>query len=389
MAVVNPPAYLHNLGSVNTAEMLRGQASLMSIGRHSSGGLRPLGGVQREMGAGYAVAQNGSPNMSVNVQGGVALVPGTEGLTQGSYIVVNSATENLAIAAAHATLARIDRVGIRVRDQAYSGADNDAANVVVTGTPSGSPVAPAEPNNFLTLALVSVPAADTTITTSQITDMRIGLCAPGGVIWCPSTNRPVAGQILTGQEIYETDTGLYKRFDGATWAQSRPWVTRTQLGSAASEINMTGIPSTFRMLDVRFAARSAAAVVAETMMMKVNNAGANHLYNQTIHQNVSSSPSANNSGASGFPVCLVPGSTATASRFGGGHVRVTNWHAPGGGRPHFVWQSGSYAAAAANAYNEYSQGVYDAAGPYTQLRFISNSAANLEAGSWVRIEGWE
>jgi hypothetical protein len=340
------------------------------------------------MGSGYQVVQNGVANMSVNVGIGIALVPGTEGTTQGSYIVVNSAVENLAIAAAHATLARIDRVGIRVRDQAYSGADNDGANIVVTGTPSGSPSAPAEPNNFLTLALVSIPAADTTITSNQITDMRIGLAGPGGVIYCTSANRPSSSTVSSGQEVFETDTGLYRRWDSANWLPSRSWRARTTLGGSAGEINMTGIPSTLRTLEVKWACRSTGAALAENMLMRVNNTASGHGYTQLIQQNVTANPSLNSQGASHFPVGIITGATAPAGYVGSGHCRIANWD-QSSLRPHFVWQSGSYTTTAANTYNEIGQGTYANAGPYTQLRFILLSGNSFAAGSFVELEGWE
>jgi hypothetical protein len=69
--------------------------------------------------------------------------------------------------------------------------------VVVTGTPAPSPSEPAAPANSWVLAMVDVPALDTAITNSQITDRRttqtgqFGRAASlGGVITCTSATRP-------------------------------------------------------------------------------------------------------------------------------------------------------------------------------------------------------
>ncbi len=43
---------------------------------------------------------------------------------------------------------------------------------LIAGTPAGSPAAPAEPSNAFTLAIIDIPAGDTTIGNAQITDSR-------------------------------------------------------------------------------------------------------------------------------------------------------------------------------------------------------------------------
>jgi hypothetical protein len=389
MAVVNPIGYLQNAGSVHTAEVIRAHASLLSVGRHSSGGLRPLGGVHREMGAGYVVQQAGAPNMSVDVTGGVALVPGTEGLTQGSYVVVNSATENLSIAAAHATLGRIDRVGVRVRDSAYSGVNNDGANVVITGTPSGSPAAPAEPNNFLTLALVSVPAADTTITNSQITDMRIGLAAPGGVVWCTSANRPnpASGQVLTGQEIYETDTTLYKQWDGTAWVQSRPWVRTTVLGSSAASVVFSNIPTALKALRLTVTARIDSVAVYQDLQFRIGgDTGANYQYAGNFMQDTTlggARASAQTTGRIGF-VC---GTSVTSGRFTTAEAMFQGWNSPHANSLTANTRSGFTDTTAGNNLTWHGSATYHGANSYSSLTVLAG-AGNLITGSQFTIEGW-
>src|SRR4051812_32925977 len=68
------------------------------------------------------VTANGTPNMTVNVAAGAALVAGSLTPTQGYYKVYNDASVSLAIAAANATNPRIDIVVLTINDAQYAGA---------------------------------------------------------------------------------------------------------------------------------------------------------------------------------------------------------------------------------------------------------------------------
>lgn len=160
MAVLLPPVALQNVDTLN-ADDFRGliEALVPTEGVLASGDL--------------AVTANGTPNMSVNAAAGAAIIKGDDTpATQGSYFVRNDATVNLAIAAADATNPRKDLIILQVRDSFYSGSDDDARLAVVTGTPAASPAEPALPNNSLKLAVITVAAAATSITSGAITDSR-------------------------------------------------------------------------------------------------------------------------------------------------------------------------------------------------------------------------
>ena len=117
-----------------------------------------------------AVTQNGTPNMSVNVAAGTALVNGSSVLAQGSYAVTNDATVNLVIATADATNPRRDLVVVQVRDNtADASGFNDARLFVVTGTPAASPSDPAVPAGCLVLARVAVAALASSIVNANVT----------------------------------------------------------------------------------------------------------------------------------------------------------------------------------------------------------------------------
>lgn len=119
------------------------------------------------------VSQSGTPGMSVSIAAGHAIIAGTQASNQGLYIAYNDAAATVAIATANPSQARIDRIVVTVQDSYYSGANNQVIYQAVTGTPSGSPVPPAEPANSLTLALVAVAAGTTAIVNANITDSRV------------------------------------------------------------------------------------------------------------------------------------------------------------------------------------------------------------------------
>lgn len=205
--------------------------------------------------ADLAVVENGTPNMTVNVAGGQVIIPGTEGSFQGSYVIENRGTLNVAIAAADATNPRKDLIVAKVQDAAYSGASNVASIVVVTGTPAGSPAEPAVPNNAWVLAMIDVPALDTTITNSQITDRRASTtngqagraAALGGVIVLP-TGAGAFPPSLMGRVVYEQSTNALVCNDGTNWLQSKRTlgfaeVTADQ-GPITTEVDLTSLTTT-------------------------------------------------------------------------------------------------------------------------------------------------
>lgn len=125
--------------------------------------------------------------MRVDVAAGAALVkgdsgvPGT-GLSQGLFIVVNDAAiaNAVTLAAAHATLPRIDQIVLRVRDSSDLGSGADDAIIdFVTGTAtSGATLdnrngAAALPADCLRLADVLIPAAAVAVIAGNVRDRRL------------------------------------------------------------------------------------------------------------------------------------------------------------------------------------------------------------------------
>jgi hypothetical protein len=172
VTVINPPGWLQNAGAVNTAAELRTYVSGLLGPAVSAASLIPAGGVHSQLGNKLVVVQAGSPNMTVVTRSGVAYIPGTQSGTQGAYAVENDADFTLTITANGSGLPRIDGVFFKVEDTQYSGAVDAASLVVVAGTPAGSPVPPAAPNNAIRLANVAVANGASSITNANITDTR-------------------------------------------------------------------------------------------------------------------------------------------------------------------------------------------------------------------------
>lgn len=115
-------------------------------------GLRPDGG-------GVVAIVNGTMTAEVDpfaawIQGGISVV-------QGGYPFVLDAQATVTISDGHATLARVDTIVARVRDDSYDASGfTDAAVVVIAGTPGAG--APALPDNAVPLRDINVPAGAST-----------------------------------------------------------------------------------------------------------------------------------------------------------------------------------------------------------------------------------
>jgi hypothetical protein len=128
-----------------------------------------------------AVAAQSSPNMTVQVSAGRAIVPGTNVTppagfaftTQGDYYVLNDGTISVTISTANATNPRIDVIYAGTQDAFYSGSTNTALISVATGTPAPSPAVPAIPTNAIPLAQIAVGASVTSIVSGNIASVAV------------------------------------------------------------------------------------------------------------------------------------------------------------------------------------------------------------------------
>ena len=215
MATQNPPFALQN-ASHSAALFRQAVASLKGArlpGTYTNGAW-PAGVV----GAGdLAVSANATPNMSVNVAAGQAWIAGSTAANQGLYYCFNDAPVNLVVAASDPTNPRYDLVAATVLDAAYAGASNEWLLQVITGTAAPSPAAPAVPANSLLLALVTVPAAASSITSGDIgfPNSQIAFAAPTydagltGVTVTPSTTVTLAPATPNVDTVSGNDTTDY------------------------------------------------------------------------------------------------------------------------------------------------------------------------------------
>ena len=158
MALRTPPSWMQNGSHPAENDRLTTQGIWRTSGVLSSADLQ--------------VTQSSVPAMSVQIAAGWGVILGTYQSLMGAYQFTNDAAATATIAAADPTNPRIDLICITVSDAYYTGATNQVAINVVTGTPAGSPSAPATPTNSIVLARVAVAALATTIVNANITDYR-------------------------------------------------------------------------------------------------------------------------------------------------------------------------------------------------------------------------
>lgn len=183
-----------------------------------TGGISPTDhGGAHGVARGLSVSEkSGTPDMSVDVAAGGALVTGTSSLAQGVYPFVNDATVNLAVTAADPADDRHDLIVAQIRDNDEDGGGSDTPRLfVVEGTAAASPADPSPPAGSLVLARVVVPAAATSITDSDIADLRTYSAGLMGVQRVTSTTRPTV--VDDGQIIYETDTDQHWNRVAGVW----------------------------------------------------------------------------------------------------------------------------------------------------------------------------
>jgi hypothetical protein len=210
MAVVNPPAWLQ------AGEYPAHTDRLVTASIVGTPGVVELGDL--------AVTQSNTPGMSVKVADGRAWIRDAvagPNENKGMYNFVNVGEVTLPVTAAHASLARIDRVVARVQDEDVSGSSNLASLEVITGSPASSPSAPAAPASSLSLATINVAANQTTVTNANITStvpvakVHKAMVDPLPVF--TSANRPTGDDRTLGMMIFESDTGRTWQWDGSEW----------------------------------------------------------------------------------------------------------------------------------------------------------------------------
>lgn len=218
-------------------------------------------------GMGRGGVRPGDPGLAVSLAGTTVNVSAGAGTAtrsgQGTYRFQLAATSPGTLAAAHATLTRIDLVYARVWDNAVDSSGLTKADaVLLTGTPAGSPVAPTPGATeiYTPLATITVPsvagggtgAATVSTTARQVT------VAPGGILPVTSTADIALAGLYAGQARYNTIRGVLEFWTGSAWQAQGDWAAYTPtwggglatIGASVSKgrwtrvgnmINVTGI----------------------------------------------------------------------------------------------------------------------------------------------------
>jgi hypothetical protein len=209
-------------------------------------------------GMGRGGVRPGDPGLAVSLAGTTVNVSAGAGTAtrsgQGTYRFQLAATSPGTLAAAHATLTRIDLVYVRVWDNAVDSSGLTKADaVLLTGTPAGSPVAPTPGATeiYTPLATITVPSAasgGTGAATVSTTGRQVTV-APGGILPVTSTADIALAGLYAGQARYNTTRGVLEFWTGSAWAAQGDWAAYTPtwgggiatLGSSTSKGRWTRV----------------------------------------------------------------------------------------------------------------------------------------------------
>jgi hypothetical protein len=245
MTLTSPPFAIQ--ASSHSAQLFREAVSSV---------LAPAGGIVQAQD--FALTQNGTPNMSVNVGAGRIWLPGTSLATvnpgggayypQGLYYGENDAAVNLAISASSPFNPRIDTVIAQVQDAAYAGAANSATLGVLTGTPtSGATLvnltgAAAVPASSYVLGYVLVPANATTIVTADLSSTagQLSLAGLGGG-WVPITL--TGSNWISGQASFGTYNPEARLIGTIVYLRGS---IKNNSGSASGTVTIGPLPTSMR-----------------------------------------------------------------------------------------------------------------------------------------------
>ncbi|MFC0622963.1 hypothetical protein [Kribbella deserti] len=151
-----------------------------------------------------------------------ATSPTTQGVYRGAF-PAGSTELSKTIAAAHATLPRIDALDVKLYDHEADGSGLRGIDIVLTaGTANGSPSAPALTGASIRLGTFAVPAAGGGNPVFTPNPALIKYAAAGGILTV--AQRPAFE--TQGLRIYRTDVDRTEIWTGSAWRNelAAPWV---------------------------------------------------------------------------------------------------------------------------------------------------------------------
>lgn len=207
-------AVLFGDGVTDPAQDLRLGISgqMTSAGTAGATALASRGGV-RLTGVGTPLAVSAGSGMAVAVAVGQCFIPAASGDSGGLYQLTLDTGGSLTVATSNPTNPRIDLIVAQVVDVGSSSTTYTVN--IITGTPGSSPAVPATPAGALALAKVLVPAASSSVSGGNITDLRQWSVTLGGILPVKSSSAyPANGSasdyfhnLATGRLVHYTGSG--------------------------------------------------------------------------------------------------------------------------------------------------------------------------------------
>ena len=200
-----------------------------------------------------ATIPTSSPSMAVQVYPGEAVI---NRAGQGPYIAWStSMVSNLTIATAPSTNPRYDLVSLQVLDSVLGDGSTAAQLVVTTGTPASSPAVPSTPTGAIPLAKVFVGVNVTSITSANITGLRIATAPLGSARPILEGDSLATGGYVPGELRYRMKSGsipvdLIDAWGGdGAWHGTRALPMKTTVGTTGVTVTTTTTVATVSIVD--------------------------------------------------------------------------------------------------------------------------------------------
>lgn len=157
-------------------------------------------------------------------------------------------------------------------------------------------------------------------------------------------------------------------------------------GGTVASVTFSNIPSSLKSVRIDYTARTDQAAHTSDVYCRINgNTGANYNHAILFSTNAGAPSAGNLIGATLGQVGACVGASATAGKYGGGHVVFPGWNSP-----HSACLVGEGSAgglsAIANSVKVSAQFTFLVAGPYTSITLIPLSG-NFVVGSGFYLEG--
>lgn len=329
--------------------------------------------------------------MSVKVNPGAAVIQGAISTTQGAYAWSLDTVTTVTIASAHATLARTDRVCIRIRDaNVDTSGQRDGAVMVITGTAGGGVPSLPTDATYVELARIAVGAAVTSILTANITDKRQYTSAAGGIILCDSNTEPSASSVPLHQITYRSDLDMFRRTTGTAWRAAMPYRQVQAISSSTASITFSGIPTSLRMLRLTYSAKSDVNGTVTNLFLRVNGLSTNIYYGQK-HETANATVATSNFATQPWAeIGTVPGmSGGVGTTYATGVVDIAGWDGTSTDYDRVTWiaRNHCYPTAALSRLSHYG-GIATTNPPWTSLS-LHLFSGSFAAGSHFLLDGWD